>query len=229
MAALRFPNETDESRAARSELLLAERELREHVARVAARRRTLPMGGAVPEDYEFTELGPDGSPAARRMSELLPDGVDTLILYSFMYGPEMELPCPMCSSVIDGLDASAATIATRATLAIVAKSPVERIHRFARERGWTRARLLSYEGTRYGLDYHGEDEAGEQNAELNVFARRAGALHHFWASSGGVDAIWPLWNLLDLTPEGRGDDWYPGLDTTPLNLQGVLDIVQPRR
>jgi predicted dithiol-disulfide oxidoreductase (DUF899 family) len=59
---------------------------------------------------------------------------------------------------------------------------------------------------------------------MNVFVRRKGAIRHFWgcellyakAERGQdgrhADLLWPLWNALDLTPEGRGKDWRPKLD-----------------
>jgi predicted dithiol-disulfide oxidoreductase (DUF899 family) len=94
---------------------------------------------------------------------------------------------------------------------------------FARARGWNRVRLLSSAGNNYHRDYYGENSDGGQQPSLNVFVRRNGKIHHFFHSelllvpSGAgqnqrhVDMIWPLWNLLDFTPEGRGSDWYPSL------------------
>ena len=85
----RFPGESNEYRKRRDELLDAEVELRRQVETVAAKRRQLPLGGEIPQDYEFdTERGP------RRISEMFRDGKDTLVLYSFMYGPQMDEPCP---------------------------------------------------------------------------------------------------------------------------------------
>ena len=127
MVAFRFPNETDEYRSKRDQLLKAELELRQAVEEVAKLRRTLPLGGEVPEDYEFQEgardLANDETVSSVRMSMLFPPGKDTLALYNFMYGPKMEKPCPMCTSFLDALDRTAQHATQRIGLAVVAKSP----------------------------------------------------------------------------------------------------------
>jgi predicted dithiol-disulfide oxidoreductase (DUF899 family) len=149
--------------------------------------------------------------------------MNSLIIYNFMYGPEMARPCPLCTSIIDALDAEAPHVVQRANLAIVAKSPIKRIREFAAERGWRNARFLSSEGTTYNRDYQGESSAGDQWPALNVFVRRGERIYHsyntelfFAPSEPGqdgrhVDSIWPLWNLFDFTPEGRGEKWIPKL------------------
>ncbi len=224
----RFPGETDSYRRARNRLLQAEIELRRHVEEIAALRRQLPLGGEGPEDYVFDEGSADltESQTLRQvsLSQLFQPGKDTLAIYSFMFGPEMKAACPMCSSIIDGLNTTAVNVGQRMSLAAVAKSPLERIRTLARERGWSRLRLLSSAGNNYNRDYYGENAAGGQQPSLNVFVRRGGKVHHFFHSElllvpsepgqnqRHVDMIWPLWNLLDFTPEGRGADWYPSLN-----------------
>ena len=106
---------------------------------------------------------------------------------------------------------------------MVAKSPLERILAFTRPRGWTGLKLLSSAGNSYHRDYRGETPEGAQRPSLNVFTRKDGKIRHAWCSElmfvpsdpgqnpRHVDTIWPLWNVLDLTPEGRGSDWYPQL------------------
>jgi predicted dithiol-disulfide oxidoreductase (DUF899 family) len=224
----RFPNESPAYREARDQLLEAEIDLRRNIERVAALRRRLPPGGEIAEDYVFEEGRIDGEETRRtRLSELFEPGGDTLVLYSFMYGPEMERPCPSCTSILDGLDGTAPHVRQRVGLAAVAKSPIDRIRAFARERGWRNHRLLSSAGNTYNRDYYGEDENGDQWPSLNVFVRRDGRIHHSWHSElifmpgepgqdpRHVDMIWPLWSLLDLTPEGRGTDWNPRLEYEP--------------
>ena len=224
---VRFPNESDEYRAERAELLKAEKELRRRVEEVAARRRRLPLGGELAQNYTFEEgprdLRAPESATKVRFSQLFEPGKDTLVVYSFMYGPQMEKPCPMCTSMLDALDAEAPHITQRVNLVVAAKSPIRRIREHARERGWTGLRLLSTGGTTYNRDYHGESEDGDQIPALNVFVRRGDRVHHFYNTEllygphpegqepRHVDPIWPLWNLFDLTPEGRGTDWYPRL------------------
>jgi predicted dithiol-disulfide oxidoreductase (DUF899 family) len=222
----RLPGESAEYRAARDRLLREEMELRRSIERVAGLRRALPSGGPVPQDYLFEEGAPDlESQTVRqvRLSELFRSGWTSLVVYSFMYGPKMEVPCPMCTSMLDGLNGNAPHLAQRTNLVVVAKSPIHRIRAFARGRGWRNLRLLSSADNSYNRDYHGEDEKGAQWPMLNVFVKRDGVVRHFWASEllfapgdpgqnpRHVDLVWPLWNVLDFTPEGRGKDWYPKL------------------
>jgi predicted dithiol-disulfide oxidoreductase (DUF899 family) len=221
----RFPNESPAYRQARDRLLEAEIELRRNVERVAAQRRDLPVGGEVPEDYVFMEGSVEtGQTREVRLSELFSPNRDTLILYSYMYGPKMERPCASCTSILDALDGTAPHVRERADFAAIARSPIERILAFARARGWRNHRLLSSAGNSFNIDYYGENEDGDQWPSLNVFVRREGEVHHSWHSellftkrdagqeSRHVDMIWPLWHLLDLTPEGRGMDWQPRLE-----------------
>jgi len=193
---LHFPGESVEYRGARNALLAEEMELRRQIERVAAQRRALPAGGAIPEDYEF-----EGDGGLVKLSELFASGKDTLAIYSFMYGP---LP---------------------------------RIINFAKERGWHRLRLLSTAGNSYDSDYFGDStglaadirvqqefKAGEEwdMPMLNVFHRDGKTIRHFWGSEilyvppepgqeyRHNDALDPLWNMLDLSPAGRGN-FHPQL------------------
>ncbi|HEY3644879.1 MAG TPA: DUF899 family protein [Gammaproteobacteria bacterium] len=219
-----FPNETKAYRQARDKLLKAEIGLRRQVEAVAALRRKLPLGGEVPEDFLFQEAAEVIGMQRVKLSELFAPGKDTLILYSYMYSQAMENPCPMCTSIIDSLEGAAPHVSQRANLAIVAKSPLPRILTFARNRGWKDLRFLSSAENSYNRLYHGEDAEGHQTPAMNVFVKKDGKVRHAWSSElmfakadkgqspRHVDMIWPLWNLLDLTPEGRGKDWYPKLN-----------------
>jgi len=223
----RFPGETESYRRSRNQLLQAEVDLRGRVEEVAALRRQLPLGGQIAEDYIFEEGSRDlnDTRTIRQvpLSELFQPGRDTLAIYSFMFGPKMKAACPMCSSIIDALNATAVHAAQRMNLVVVARSPLERLRSFAQERGWNRLRLLSSAGNNYNRDYYGENAEGGQQPSLNVFVRRSGKIYHSYHSElllvpaepgqnqRHVDMIWPLWNLLDFTPEGRGADWYPSL------------------
>jgi predicted dithiol-disulfide oxidoreductase (DUF899 family) len=215
-----WPNEPAGYRAPREALLAEEIELRRHLARVAALRAALPVGGEVPEDYEFE--GPDGGRI--RLSGMFGPH-DTLIAYFWMYGPQRERPCPMCTNLLGPLDANAPDIEQNAALAVIALSPVARQLQFARERGWRHLKLYSSAGNRFADDYRGLMPDGvTDTASLNVFVKRGGRVFHFWGGETGFDTadpgqdprgapdIAPLWNLLDLTPGGRRPDWYPGLD-----------------
>lgn len=224
---IRFPGESARYRRARNELLRAELRLRRQLEKVADLRRGLPRGGELKHDYVFEEGAPD--PADRdtvrqvRLSELFRPGKDSLILYSFMYGPGMRQPCPMCTAMLDGLHGNVTHATQRINLAVVAKSPIQRIRDFARERGWINFRMLSSASNTYNHDYHGENAGGDQIPALNVFVRRGDKVFHsyntellFARTEKGqnprhLDVIWPLWSLFDLTPEGRGTDWHPKL------------------
>ena len=217
----RFPNESDRYRGARDELLKAEAELRAQVERVAEQRRKLPLGGKLKEDYVFERIGANGSPESVKLSELFSPGKDTLAVYSYMFGPKMEAPCPLCTSIIDGFDGEAPHVRDQIDMVVVAKSPIERIEKIAESRKWDSIPLLSSNKNSYNTDYFGEDAEENQMPMLNVFVKKDDGIHHFWGSellyapSEGntrhVDLLWPLWNILDLTPEGRGTDWFPKL------------------
>jgi predicted dithiol-disulfide oxidoreductase (DUF899 family) len=215
---LRFPNESAEYRKARNALLAEEIELRRHIEHVAAQRRALPLGGAVPHDYRFqSEHGPV------TLSQLFGKH-DTLVTYNWMYGPRRERPCPMCTSFLSALDGEMPDILQRVAFAVIARSPIERLVGFKRERGWRYLRLYSSEENTFNRDYANEDPEAGDNPEINVFVRRNGAVHHFWAGEMGPETadpgqdprgapdLMPIWNILDLTPGGRGIDWYPKLE-----------------
>jgi predicted dithiol-disulfide oxidoreductase (DUF899 family) len=220
---VRFPGENAAYREARNALLDDEIQLRRNIEEVAAKRRALPLGGQLPVDYLFEAPAVDGSPQQVRLSELFSAGKDTLIIYSFMYGPKMAQPCVSCTSILDAMDGESPHVVQRVNLAVVAKSPISRIMEFANGRGWRNLRLLSSAGNTYNHDYHSESPEGDQWPALNVFFQRDDAIYHFYntellyapSESGQdgrhVDSIWPLWNLFDLTPEGRGEKWYPRL------------------
>lgn len=222
MIQMTFPNEQPQYREARAQLLEAEAALREQTEKVAALRRGLPLGGQIKEDYVFDEMNDGGSVREVRLSELFQPQRDSLFVYGFMYGPNAEQPCPLCTSMLDGLNGNANHIEQRMNLAVVARSPMERIQEFAETRGWSNLRLLSSANNSYQSDYFAEDDQGNQWPMANVFVKRDGVVHHFWGSEllsrpfeGGdmrhVDTIWPLWNVFDLIPEGRGGKWYPAL------------------
>jgi len=232
-----FPGESPEYREARDRLLAQEVELRRAMEAVAAARRELPPGGAVPEDYVFQGAGEDGSPTDVRLSELFAPGKDSLVIYSFMFprdpgderpGPEggetallplAEGPCPSCVALLDQLDGAVEHAAQHINLAVVAKAPLQRVLTFAEERGWRRLRLLSSGANDYNRDYLAETPEGDQRPMLNVFHRDGETIRHFWASElfyaptdddqdpRHVGTLEPVWNLFDLTPEGRGSDW----------------------
>ena len=239
--AIAFPGESAEYRVERNRLLEQEIELRRAMEAVAAARRRLPPGGIVPQDYVFHTQGPGGGAADVRLSELFAPGKDSLVIYSMMFPrdpgddrpgpaagqtallPLAQGPCPSCTAFLDALDGAAEHASQRVNLAVAAKAPIERILTFAAERGWRSLRLLSTEGTTYNRDYWAETADGEQQPMLNVFHRDGDTMRHFWGSElfyapedpgqdqRHVGTLEPLWNLFDLTPEGRPTGWYEQL------------------
>jgi predicted dithiol-disulfide oxidoreductase (DUF899 family) len=234
---LTFPGESTEYRQARDRLLEQEIELRRAMEAVAAARRHLPPGGVVPEDYVFQGKAADGKPAEVRMSELFAPGKDSLVIYNFMFprgyrgdrpGPASgktallpleEGPCPSCVALLDQLDGAAEHASQQINFAVVAKTTLPRLLTFGEERGWRHLRLLSAAGNTYNRDYYGETEDGSQMPMLNVFHRDGQTLRHSWGAEltygpsdpgqdhRSVGTLEPLWNLFDLTPEGRPADW----------------------
>jgi predicted dithiol-disulfide oxidoreductase (DUF899 family) len=232
-----FPGESAEYRTARERLVEQEIELRRAMEAVSAARRELPPGGPIPEDYVFQGAGPDGASIGVKLSELFAPGKDSLAIYSFMFprhpadhrpGPEagqtalLELaegPCPSCTAFLDQLDGAMEHISQHVNFAVVAKAPLPRVLAFAAERGWRHLRLLSSAANGYNRDYLAETAEGSQMPMLNVFHRDGATIHHFWGSEllyaptdpgqdpRHVGTLEPLWNLFDLTPEGRGADW----------------------
>lgn len=205
-----LPNESPEYRTARNALLAAEADLRSRVEDVAALRRTLPKGGRIPQDYEFQTREGD----MVRISDLFGEH-DTLVVYSLMYGPQAQGPCPMCSAFLDGLIGQVAHLTRKTAFAVVAQNTPEALERLSTRMGWQSLPLYSALETSYQRDYLAETEDGNQLPIMNVFQRNADGIHHFWSSElffqpsdwhpRHVDAAWPLWNILDLTPQGRGD------------------------
>lgn len=213
----RFPNESPAYRRARNALLAEEIELRRHIERVAAQRRALPPGGEVTERYTF--VSEDG-PAT--LEQLFGDR-DTLVTYSWMFGPKRERPCPMCTSLLGAYDGEMPDILQRVAFAVIARSPIERMTAFKKERGWRHLRLYSSADNTFNRDYADEDPDGSDNAAFNVFTRKDGVIRHFWADEMGQDTAdpgqdprgapdaMPIWTILDMTPGGRGTTWYPKL------------------
>src|SRR6185312_8967953 len=215
---IRWPNESLEYRRARQALLIEEIELRRHLERVAEQRRALPPGGEVVKDYRFQgETGPAS------LADLF-GGKQTLLIYSYMFGPQRARPCPMCTSLLSAWDGEARDVEQRVALAVVARSPIEKLVAFKKERGWRDLKLYSDTSSDFSRDYHAITPDGGDDANLNVFTRQDGTIRHFWSGEMGFESadpgqdprgapdLMPLWTILDSTPEGRHPTWYPKLE-----------------
>lgn len=212
-----YPNDSAEYRHARTRLLAEEIELRRHIERVAAQRRALPPGGEA-GPYQFK----DENGQTVQLADMFGPH-DTLITYFWMFGPQRERPCPMCTALLGPLDATTGDLTQRVAVAVIGRSPVEHQLAFARERGWRNLKFYASVGDDFARDYRGLAPDGSEWPAMDVWVKRDGVVRHFWASEmgdtqdpgqdprGAPDPM-PLWNLLDLTPGGRGTDWYPKLD-----------------
>jgi predicted dithiol-disulfide oxidoreductase (DUF899 family) len=210
-----FPNETTDYRRARNALLVEEIELRRHIERVAEQRRALPPGGEVKKSYRLVgERGPF------TLEQLFGDR-DTLVVYSYMFGPKREKPCPMCTSMMGAWEEKVPDIQQRVALAMVARSPIARLVAAKAARGWTHLPIYSDGDGDFTRDYVSPTD--EDTAGFTVFHRSDDVIRHFYSGemSGemadpgqdprGAPDLDSLWPLLDMTPEGRGD-WYPKLE-----------------
>jgi predicted dithiol-disulfide oxidoreductase (DUF899 family) len=220
MSKPRYPNESTAYRKARDELLKDEQKLLDKVLSVAEKRRKLPLGGELKEDYVF-QWANDGKVGKRvKFSELFGDK-RTLLIYSFMFGPSWDNPCPSCTSLVDGFDRTWYQVSRFASFVAIAKAPAERINAWARQRGWSQIELISGAECSYQADYKcQEDSDDRQLPVMHVFRKLEGKIFHFWATElpeGHVDTVWPFWNLLDYTPEGR-----PDIDTPPQEFRSLF-------
>lgn len=209
----------------REELRRAEVDLMRQSEEVAALRRRLPPGTPV-EDYAFVE-GPssldegDDPVTPVRLSELFSAPDRALVVQHVMYGKRQTSPCPMCTMWVDGLDAVLPHIEQRADYVVVSAADPVSLRAHARARSWRNVRLLSCGDSTFQYDFCAEDEEGNQNSAISVFTLDAdGSPRHFYSShpqmaddvhERGIDLLSPVWNLLDLTPSGRGD-WYASLE-----------------
>lgn len=221
MGEQRYPNESAAYRAARDALLKDEQELVEKVKAVAAKRRALPLGGEFKEDYVF-QWANDGKVGSKVKFSDLFAGKNTLLLYSFMFGPNWDNPCYSCTSLMDGFDRTWYQVThSGAAFVAIAKAPADRINDWAKRRGWSQIALVSGFESSFQADYKCQGDSDDmQLPVMHVFRKQGEKIFHFWgtelnANSGNhVDTVWPYWNLMDFTPEGR-----PERDTPPQNYK----------
>lgn len=221
-------NESAEYLAKREELRLAEIELMRQRERVAQLRRALPQGAAV-QDYTFEE-GPanldagDAPLKTVRLSELFTAPNRSLVVYHLMYGKKQTKPCPMCTMWIDGWNGVAHHLAQSVDVVVVAAADPKELRSHARNRGWKNLRLLSCGANTFKFDLGSEDREGRQDSTVSVFTKDGdGTLRHFVTAhprmaidikERGIDLLTPVYNILDMTLQGRGD-WYASLDYAP--------------
>jgi predicted dithiol-disulfide oxidoreductase (DUF899 family) len=212
MSEIRYPNESQAYRTARDALLKDEQELVAKVKAVAEKRRQLPPGGQLKEDYTFQWANDGKVGKSVKFSELFGDK-PTLLLYSWMFGPNWDKPCPSCTSLMDGFDRTWYQVTRNAAFVGIAKAQPERINAWAKERGWSQIDLLSGFESSFQADYKCQGDSDDmQYPVMLVFQKRDGKIFHFWSTESNtnhVDTVWPYWNLMDFTPEGRPDRLTP--------------------
>lgn len=213
----RWPGESSEYRAARTALLAEEIALRRHIEAVAEQRRALPAGPEVTRDYVF-----EGENGPVHFADLF-GGHDTLVVYTYMFGPQRTRPCPMCTSLLSAWDGEVPDILQRTGLAVIARSPIDTLKAFKAERGWQHLPLYSDTSQDFSRDYGAIAPDGSDIPQFMAFTRRDGTIRLFWAGEMGPESadpgqdprgapdLMPLWTILDSTPEGRAADWYPSL------------------
>ena len=211
-------NESEEYLLKREELRRAEIDLRNQRERVAELRRQLPQGPAV-EDYVFEEvaakLDSGDTPVRKvRLSELFTNSNRSVVIYHFMFGKRQTKPCPMCTAWIDGFNGVAHHLAPNLDFAIVAAADLPSLRSYARQRGWNRLRLLSAGSNTFKYDLGSENKEGDQDSAISAFTRDSnGTIRHSytghpWLATDlkerGIDELTPIWNIMDLTRQGRG-------------------------
>jgi predicted dithiol-disulfide oxidoreductase (DUF899 family) len=214
-----YPNESAEYRVARNSLLAEEIELRRHIERVAAQRRALPPGGQLAKDIEF--ISESGQTSFSRLF----GEKDALMVYSMMYGPQRKAPCPMCTSFLSAWNGVAVNLRERLAIVVTARSPIERLVDYKRQRGFGNLPFASDVSGEYTRTYVNPDDADVPG--FSVFTRSNEVIRHFYSGEmsgamadpgqdprGGPD-LDPLWLMLDLTRQGRGTDWHPKLEYGP--------------
>jgi predicted dithiol-disulfide oxidoreductase (DUF899 family) len=213
-----FPGESTEYRKAREALVAEEIEFRRNMTRLTEQRGALPPGPAIEKNYRFKDA--NGSELG------FPDLFgrhNALVTYFWMFGPQRERPCPMCTNWLGAVNGNAADIKQRVALKVLGRSPVSRQIAFAQERGWRDLDFVQTIGDDYAKDIGVLKSDGSEWPAITVFKRDGDEVRLFWAAEMTSEMADPgedprlapdiasLWSILDLTPDGRGKDWYPKL------------------
>src|SRR3954452_25480951 len=199
-----FPGASAEYRKAREALYAEEIEFRRHLSRLTEQRRALPPGPVIEKNYRFkdangTELG---------LIDLFGKH-DALMTYFWMFGPQRERPCPMCTNWLGAVNGNAADIKQRVTFKVLGRSPVPRQIAFAQERGWRDLNFVQTVGDDYAKDIGVLLPDGSEYPALTVFQRDGDKVRLFWAGEmtgemadpgqdpRGAPDIASLWLILD--------------------------------
>lgn len=209
---------------ARVDILNEEKALSKATAALAAKRRNLPWV-LIPD---YTLVGSDGP---TQLSALFHGDVDTLIVYHMMMGTAATQPCEICSFFIDGFQGGLPHLAPRSSFAVVAKAPYAIMATACAAKEWQSVQLFSAGESTFNEDvgvswtpeqaeakdrpynYGRQWPWGTEGPGLSVFKRDrsanggAGAVYHSYSTfSAGLGSLSLVLSMLDLTPEGRGEE-----------------------
>ena len=213
-----FPGASDAYRQAREALYAEEIEFRRHMTRLVEERRALPPGPVIEKNYRFK----DANGADLGLIDLFGKH-DALFTYFWMYGPERERPCPMSTNFLGPVDANAVDIKQRVALKVLGRRPVKEQLAFAQERGWPHLDFVQTIGDDYAKDIGALQPDGSEWAAIIVFKKDGDKVRLFWSAGMSKEMADPgqdprqapdvasLWSILDMTPGGRPDKWYPKL------------------
>jgi predicted dithiol-disulfide oxidoreductase (DUF899 family) len=209
----RYPSNTNpEYVKARQALLEAEWALSKQIEKVAEMRRHLPEG-AIMKDYVFD--GPNGTKVS--LADLAADG-RSVVIYHLMFSEKDEQPCSMCAMFVDSQNGVGKHLAQLVNYAVVAKGPIGQVEDYANKRGWKDLKFLSSADNTFNKDMQVEYPKWAPDSYtlpgISVFRKDdEGNVRHVYSQSAhfepntqrGLDLLSPLYNVLDLVPEGRGD------------------------
>ncbi len=214
--------------AQRDELLKEEKELTRRGDELTRKRRELPWV-AVEKDYRF-----DSEDGGKSLADLF-DGRSQLLVYHFMFGPDWDAGCPVCSSITDTLAAQVAHLKARdATLLLASRAPLEKLLAYRQRMGWD-IDWVSSGGSDFNRDLgflYTQEELKpflegdvpltvEQNARmcgtdpggyvaegpgLSVYALADGTVYRTYVTTArGLEPAMAYYRLLDLAPKGRDE------------------------
>ncbi len=192
-----------EWQSARDKLLVKEKAMTRALDALAAERRRLPMV-LIDKDYAFA--GPDGAVSLHDMFA----GRRQLLLYHFMFAPGVtgwpSAGCDGCSFFVDNIGHLAHLNARDRSFALVSRAPLANIEAYKRRMGWD-IPWFSSAGSDFNEDFGITSDRGETFG-LSVFLRLGDDVYRTYFTSGrGVEALGSAWSFLDLTPDGRQEDW----------------------
>lgn len=189
----------EEWQVARERLLLREKAITHARAALAAERRRLPM---VRVKKEYVLRGPEGDVS---LLDLF-GRCRQLVIYHYMFAPEWDAGCDGCAMMADSVGHPAHLHARDTTFAMVSRAPLEKIEAFKARMGWSMPWYSSF-GTDFNRDFGATTDHGEEH-RLSVFLRDGDTIYlSYQAGNRGMEHLLFHYNLLDLTPFGRQEEW----------------------